>query len=156
MDQAQLKGFLEDLQSQLALYKDMIGVNTRQSEMLEHPAESDPDDLLNLVAQKQQLMSQLGELESRLKPLKDQWNKIKLDLPEQVRTFADGLLEELAATIHVLIEMEDAAHKRLEEVMGATKEGINNIRKKAQVNRAYAAYGARAPGAKFVDHRGED
>jgi hypothetical protein len=156
LESAQLKNFLEDLQSQLALYKDMIGVNTRQSELLDHPAESDPDDLFNLVAQKQQLMSQLGDLESRLRPHKDQWNRIKLDLPDSVRTFADGLLEELASTIGVLIEMEDAAHKRLEEVMGATKEGINSIRKKAQVNRAYAAYGARSPGAKFVDHKGDE
>jgi len=155
LDANELKAFLEDLQAQLGLYREMIGVNERQLQLLENPGESDPDDLLTLVGQKQALMGQLGELEAKLKPLKNGWSSVKGSLPENVRSFADGLLEELAATIRTLIEMEDAAHKRLEEVMGQTREGINTIRKKAQVNRAYAAYGARSGGAKFVDHKGE-
>lgn len=155
MTSAELKVFLEDLQAQLGLYRSMVELNERQLVLLESPSESDPDSLLDLVAQKQGLMGKVAELEAKLKPLKDGWGGIKNDLPESVRTFAEGLLNELAATIHTLIEMEDATHRRLEVVMAETREGINTIRKKAQVNRAYAAYGSKATGGKYLDRRGD-
>ncbi len=156
MDTESLKAFLQDLQSQLGLYRDMQEVNASQLELLESPDSADPDTLLNLVSQKQSAMERIAELEVRLAPHKAGWADSRDALPAEVRRFADGLLAELARVIEDLIRQEDATHSKLEAAMGQTKAGISNIRKKAQVNKAYAAYGGGSKnGARFLDQRGE-
>jgi hypothetical protein len=156
VDTDSLKAFLQDLQSQLGFYREMLDVNANQLGLLDNPDGADADSLLNLVAQKQGVMERIAELEVRLAPHKAGWADSRDDLPPEVRRFADGLLAELSRVIEELIEQEDATHRRLEAAMGQTREGINTIRKKAQVNKAYAAYGGGKPSAaRFLDQRGE-
>jgi len=152
----QLKSFLEDLQAQLGLYHDISGLNKRQMALLEAPENADPDELLTLVGQKQNIMSELGVLEERVRPMRDLWHDARPSLPDTVRDFADKLLAELSQTIKQVLEMEDAAHARLQTIMAQTQAGIDSIRKKSQVNRAYAAYNKSPAQPKYVDKRTDE
>jgi hypothetical protein len=147
----ELNQFLDDLRTQLGLYRDMVALNARQMELLSEAADANPNDLMALVGRKQHLMEAIAEVETRVRPQRDGWQKSRDALEPEVRAEAEALLAELSATIRELIEMEDQAHRRLESAMMSARQGIETIRKKSQVNRAYAAYGAKPKSGKVVD-----
>lgn len=153
MDAEALQAFLTDLQTQLGCYRDMVDLNKQQQELLESDARNDTDRLLALVAQKQALMGELGRIDDRLRPAKDEWHNVRANLPDNVQSFADGLLAELASIIQTLIQMEDEAHKQLEAIMQTAQGGLQRIQQKAQINRAYAAYAGHRTEARFVDKK---
>lgn len=153
MDNAKTKSFLEDLQQQLRVYREMMELNTRQRDLLSMEAGANAEELMEVVSRKQTLMHEVSEIEARLKPIKDDWHEMRQGLPEKVRDFAARLLDELASTVKSLISMEDEAHQMLEEKLAIASKGMKDLQQKSQVNRAYSAYGSRQQRPKFIDER---
>lgn len=151
MDDAGVKSFLTDLQEQLRLYQRMLSLNEAQHAILLEGVEPDPDDLMRMVADKQDLMRQVVEHEARIKPLKADWQEGRTKLPERVQAFASKLLDELAQTVERLIAMEDETHRVLESRMATTAAGMSDLQRKAKANRAYSAYGSKERAPKYLD-----
>ncbi|MCK6439518.1 MAG: hypothetical protein L6Q71_04885, partial [Planctomycetes bacterium] len=117
MTDQDISDFRADLQVQLKLYEDMIAINEEQN-----------------------LMADVMRVEERARPLKDRWPNERAELAENARSEVDALIARLSETIKTLISLEDEAHKSLEAAMAKTKESLQRIQQKSQVNRAYAAY----------------
>ena len=131
-----LKQFLLDLDAQHALYQRMADQTRAQIQRL--AGVSDASELGAMLAEKQVLMHELEQLESRLSPQKQGWPAEKAQLPATVVEFADARMAALQVALRALIEAEDSASQLIQQRLLGNREKLAGLTRKSAASKAYA------------------
>lgn len=125
---------LDLLTSQHELYRDLRRLAGIQRDLI---AAEDPAGLLNLLAQRQQLIAQLAEINVQLEPARADWQRVEAMLTDQQRARARDLVGQVEKLLDEILTADEADSKML----SARKEMIGRqIRATAAAAQVQAAY----------------
>ena len=138
----------ELLTQQRDVYQQLRELATAQSAAIH---DDQPETLLHILAQRQQLITQLTDLNAQLEPFRSRWDALREQLSAGERLRVSELVDEVQMLLGKILEQDevdsDTLKTRSQEVRGQAA-GVAVGR---QVNAAYAmqSYGARP--ARYID-----
>ena len=115
-----LLGFLRE---QRDLYQKLRDLSDRQRDLI---AGDRPEQLLNILRDRQHLVTALAKVNEKLGPYRRDWRRVYEALPENDQQRASALLEEINGTLQVILktDQEDqallSARKQVVEAYAAT------------------------------------
>ena len=124
------------LQEQRAVYEHLRTFSEKQSHLVE---QGDAENLLQLLALRQQLIDKLAALNEQLEPFKKDWPRLWSELDEPTRRGVDGLVKEVQGVVDGIVEQDDADRQVLARKRDAVASELSQIRSGAKVNRAYGS-----------------
>lgn len=137
--------FLELLRRREEKYSEMVAAAEGQKKFL---ASSDLDGLMALVARKQALMAEIGELEKEIAPVKERWPEVRAGLdPETVRRVEEAV-GRTRKVLETLVRLEDEGRALMKDRRASTLEDLKGLMTK---KKARGAYGGGAADARFFD-----
>ena len=124
-------------------------------------AQGETEDLLQVLAERQGYVEQLGALNRELAGYRERWPELSRTLPAARRDEINGLLEEVESLLEAIIAQDDRDRAQLAQ---ARDEVAGQMRHTTQAGRAVNAYAQAAGGgppssaqaspARFTDGRG--
>lgn len=132
---------LELLHGQLALYRDLHSLASRQRGLVKL---DDSGPLLTLLAERQKIVAELGECSRRLAPLQGHCRQTPSALSAEQRRQAEGLLQASADMLQSILKLDEEDARTLEARKSHTARQIQSL---AAGQQAFRAYGPAAAGA---------
>ncbi len=137
---------LEGFARQRELYEKMVEVTREQNRRIES---NEVDALLKVLENKNQLLREVGEIETGAAPLRRQWNEAHKEMDaetvKRVETGIGGTKE----VLRELLKLEEEGREMMERQRGAAGDQIREIQQKRKVRNAY---GQKGPGgSRFID-----
>lgn len=112
---------------------------------------NEPEQLLTILAERQQLIDRLQSIGQRLRPLQANWRQIREGMDEAQGRQIDGLLTEVNGLLSKILEQDAADSALLSARKSETGRQIGLVQTGQQASRAYAAtYGGTSPGADWT------
>ena len=139
--------FLDLLRRQRDLYDQLDAMSTGQLDLIE---QGTTEALLSLLAERQGVVDQLGQITAALSPVRERWDQWSADLSEPDRDEVRGLLEHVDDRIRVIVERDDEAQRRLT----SAKQSVG--RELRQMTASSTAIGAYQSAPKSTDPRFTD
>jgi hypothetical protein len=142
---------LAQLRRQRDLYVRLQSLAEKQRSML---ADDDTRPLLNVLAQRQQLMQELTQLSIQMTLLRRDFADLKASWKAAERTEAERLVAEVDSRLKSLLagDEEDAKHLRLRQQ--SVQSSLTASRGQAQALAAYRSAGSNQPTARFEETHG--
>jgi hypothetical protein len=130
------------LREQVDCYKRLVKLADLQHQ---HVQQSQTEQLLEVLAGRQQVLEQLNLYERTIAPQRQRWAAFLGELPAGVRTIAEGLLGETRKLLEAITTADRDDAMVLQQQKLNLGRQINQASAARQVNRNYAAsaYGAR-------------
>ncbi len=137
---------LEGFAQQRELYEKMVEVTREQNRRIES---NEVDALLKVLENKNQLLREIGDIETGAAPLRRQWNEAHEEMDaetvKRVETGIGGTKEVLQA----LLKLEEEGREMMERQRGTAGDQIRQIQQK---RKARNAYGQKRPDeSRFID-----
>ena len=137
---------LEGFARQRELYEKMVEVTREQNRRIES---NEVDALLKVLENKNQLLREIGDIETGAAPLRRQWNEAYKEMDaetvKRVETGIGGTKEVLQA----LLKLEEEGREMMERQRGTAGDQIRQIQQKRKVRNAYGQ--KRPGGSQFID-----
>jgi len=99
----------------------------------------EPERLLTLLAQRQQLIERLQTVGRRLKPYQANWRQVRGRLPESDGRRIDGLVGEINTLLAGIMKQDETDAALLSARKGETHRAIGTVQTGRQADRAYTA-----------------
>lgn len=107
----------------------------------------EPEQLLTLLAQRQQIIDQLQAVSARLRPYQANWRQVRGRLGEDESRQIDGLVGEINALLADIMKQDETDTALLSARKGETHRAIGTLQTGRQASRAYAVtYGGQSQG----------
>lgn len=151
MTRTDLRDMLELFGQEQACYTALLNLSRKQKGII---ATGDVDDLLTVLAQKQQILQRVADVEESLRPYKGQWRKLRERLDANDRQILDDALSTVEELLGELIALEKESEALLQSSRDAVHHELQQTVRGESVNRAYGSAGA-THDARFLDVRSE-
>lgn len=151
MTNQELRDLLELFGREQACYTSLLDLSRRQKQIIET---GDVDDLLQVLGQKQKVLSRVGEVENLLLPYKRNWPAIRSSLDSNDRQVLDLAL----ATVEELLAELIALEKESEQLLIKRRDVVETeLHEAVKVGHIQQAYTGKQPDAssRILDVRGE-
>ncbi|MFC1587131.1 hypothetical protein ACFL54_02375 [Planctomycetota bacterium] len=142
LDDAQVTAFVKTLQRQNELYSQLIEMAQLQVELLE---KDDDKGVYFLLAKKQEKIAEIDNLEAKLKPIKQNWERVREHFSEERLAEAEESLLKVRETLGNLIELENRWARILEEKKHHTRSKLDKLEKGRRMNQAYQVQDPKDP-----------
>jgi flagellar biosynthesis/type III secretory pathway chaperone len=139
---------LELLQQQRDLYEQLHQLSEQQSQLI---AEGQTDQLLNVLSQRQAMVEQLTQINSRLSPYRDHWSEVAERLPGGDRDRLRRLLDEVQHLLQAILDRDESDRAQLETARQRVGERLEQSPRAGMARKAYGQAGANA---RFTDSQG--
>ena len=134
------------LEKQLALYQRLQELAGRQGQLV---SGEDPGALLVLLGERQRLLDELAELDAEVAPIRRDWERISVTLPQPVLRRARAIFQESRQLLEGILASDQKDTELLEGRKTNVQEALRTI---GAARLAHAAYGRRGPGqSKYFD-----
>ncbi len=141
---------LDLLRRQRDFYDQLEALSAGQLDLIE---QGTTEALLSLLAERQGVVDQLGQISATLAPVRQHWDQWSADLSDTDRDEVRNLLEHVDGQIKVIVERDDEAQRRLTR---AKQTVGNELRQMTAGSTAIGAYNAAPKSAdpRFTDRKG--
>lgn len=151
MTNQDLRDLLELFGREQACYTSLLDLSRRQKGVIEHGA---VDDLLQILGQKQKVLSRVGEIENQLLPYKRNWTAVRSGLDENDRQVLDLALSTVEELLAELIALEKESEALLVKRRDLVEIELHDAVKGGAVHQAYQGKSGDAP-SRILDVRGD-
>ena len=136
------------LAEQVECYRRLVKLSQVQRDYVQ---QSQTEQLLDVLMRRQEVMSQINELEAVIRGARKQWGGYLLQLEEDERGRAQRLMDETRALLEQITSADRDDALVLQQQKLSLGKQINQASSARQVNRNYAvaAYGARQSSVDF-------
>ncbi|MEX0655183.1 MAG: flagellar export chaperone FlgN [Phycisphaeraceae bacterium] len=131
-------------------YQQLKQLADRQATLI---AEGETEQLLGVLAQRQQLVDELGRLSDDITPYRERWAQLSTSLGEDDRQRVNGLIEEVEALLEAIIAQDDRDRQQLQT---AREQVGKQLKQTSHAGKAVSAYRTAPTGAsaRFTDRKG--
>ena len=138
------------LQQQIDRYKKLHDLSGQQARLVK---DGHPEQLLGVLAQRQQLVDELTQINSDLKPYRSRWDQLFNTLNEQDKERVRRLVGEVDFLLSGIIEQDNRDREQLEEAKNLIAGELGQT---AQASAAVSAYKVQSAAGKnhFTDRQG--
>ena len=133
VDGVQIAGLLIE---QRDLYRALSRLTERQRNLI---TGDDPERLLTLLAERQQLIDKLQAISRRLRPFQANWRQIREGLGDEDGLKIDGLVGEIDSLLGEILKKDEADTALLSARKSEKGQAIGAIQAGRQAGRAYTA-----------------
>lgn len=144
-----IKAFIEGLERQHSIYSRMLELTEKQLDRLSN--DDSEEAIVNMLAEKQPLATELEAAEKLLSERKLQWPKVRDTLPANIAEFTQNKLAAMQKTLKNLIDLETSVSDFVQQGLAAGRQKLGAISRKNLASRAYGQSAKPAP--KFVDNQ---
>ncbi len=144
---ASSSGAREVLGKQRELYAKLLGMSRRQVDLVNRTR---TDELLSLLAEKQLVLAELGELQEKLSPVHPDWEKVVSALSEQERGELRKIAGEIAALLEDILRLDEEGRQALGNLRDQALSQLKHIGSGKKVLDAYKQKDG-DEGVRFVD-----
>jgi flagellar biosynthesis/type III secretory pathway chaperone len=130
---------IELLTEQRDLYQRLRELAEQQRSLI---SSDRPENLLNVLRERQSLVGKLAQLNMKLAPFRRNWAGAYSELPEDVRGQASALLEEINNMLQVILKADREDSALLSARKQAIAGEINGVTGGRAANNAYAGNAA--------------
>lgn len=106
-----------------------------------------PEQLLNILRERQTLVGALARLNEQLAPFRRDWDSLYRSLPDDQRRQANNLLQEINELLRKILKTDQEDSALLSARKQAVAERIRDVSGGQSANRAYGQQGRPAPAA---------
>ena len=142
---------LELLTEQRELYARLRELSERQRSLISGDR---PERLLNILRDRQTLVSALVGLNEKLGPYRRDWDRMYNALPESTRTRASGLLQEINGLLQVILKTDREDSALLAARKQSVAQAMSTVSGGQIANAAYARQTGSQAGAGSADVSG--
>jgi hypothetical protein len=136
------------LTEQRDLYRQLQGLADRQRGFI---TGNQPERLLTILAERQQLIDRLQVVSHRLRPFRSHWRELREEMDPARGQEADGLVAEVDGLLANILKQDEADAALLSVRKSETQQRIGAVQAGRQVSRAYAAsYSAPSTGGDWT------
>ena len=101
----------------------------------------EPERLLTLLADRQQLLDRLSVVGTRLRPLQQNWREVRAGLSSSQAQAADALIAEVNQLLAGILHADETDAQLLSAKKNATAQSMREVGRGRQAGAAYAATG---------------
>ena len=127
---------IAQLTEQRGLYAELVGLTEHQRSLI---AGGEPEDLLEVLGQRQKRIDRLGVLSSQLRRHQENWQKIRLRMSESDGREVDRLVSEVNGLLSTILACDKADVEQLAARRHATGASLAGLKRSREVGAAYAA-----------------
>ena len=142
-------GLLKLLREQRDLYLKLKELSERQRVMI---AGDRPEQLLNILRDRQNLVSALARVNEKLSPYRRDWQQVYDRLPDDSRQAAQELLDEINGMLQIILHTDQEDQALLSARKQAVARSLGSVSEGRAANAAYAKQGGSGSGS--TDYRG--
>jgi len=113
-----------------------------------------PEQLLNLLRERQTLVGALARLNDQLAPFRRQWEGLYRGLPDELRDQANNLLQEINGLLRVILKTDQEDSALLSARKQSVGQAVAKLAGGQSANAAYARQAAERPGPHAADVTG--
>ena len=139
------------LKQQRDLYRRLQELSERQRTLISGDR---PELLLNILRDRQTLVSSLAAVNEELSPYRRNWQQVYDALPEATRQTASGLLEEINGMLQVILRADQEDQALLSARKQAVARSLSEVSGGRTANAAYARQSGKASGSGAADVTG--
>jgi len=129
---------LKLLRRQRDLYRKLQDLSERQRNLI---AGDRPELLLNILRDRQTLVTGLAKVNEELAPYRRDWQKVHESLPDGVRETASRLLDEINGMLQFILKTDQEDQALLSARKQAVARSLNDLSGGRTANAAYAQQG---------------
>jgi flagellar FlgN protein len=129
-----LNEILDVLKRRRTHCRELLDLSRRQNRIIEA---NDYTSLLNILGQKQRILSRLDDLKRRHPELGDQWTALRDAGPLAVRRECDEVISEIEAILAELMQTEKDGADDLSQRRDATRRQLESIAQGVHINETY-------------------
>ena len=144
-------GLIPLLKEQRDLYLNLRDLSDRQRNLI---AGDRPELLLNILRDRQILVTKLAAVNEQLSPYRRNWQKVYDTLPEVTKHTASALLEEINSMLKIILKTDEEDQALLSARKQAVAKSLSGVSGGRAANNAYAKQGGRLPGRGAADITG--
>lgn len=144
-------GLIKLLKEQRDLYRGLQELSERQRTLI---AGDRPELLLNILRDRQTLVTALAKVNQQLSPYRRNWQSIHETLPEVTRHTASELLEEINGMLQVILKTDQEDQALLSARKQAVARSLSDVSGGRVANAAYAQHAGQADGNAQADMTG--
>lgn len=123
------------LTEQRDLYRKLQDLSDRQRDLI---AGDRPEQLLNILRDRQMLVTALAKVNEKLGPYRRNWRSIYETLPDDDKRTASALLEEINGKLQVILKTDQEDQALLSARKQAVARSLNDVSGGQNANAAYA------------------
>jgi len=138
------------LTEQRRLYEQLKDLSCRQSEYI---AQSDTQQLLSVLAARQDVVDQLTQLNEKIGYQPEQLAEMAADLPDDQRDGIRRLFDEIQAILEQIIRQDDDDRKQLTAASQKTGQQLKQVNQTGTAIHAYKSAPS-SDAARFTDRKG--
>ena len=137
---------LEGFARQRELYEKMVEVTREQNRRIES---NEVDALLKVLENKNQLLREIGDIETGAAPLRRQWNEAYKEMDAETVKRVEIGIGGTKEVLQSLLKLEEDGREMMERQRGTAGDQIRQIQQKRKVRNAYGQ--KRPGGSQFID-----
>ncbi|MBY0588126.1 flagellar protein FlgN [bacterium] len=142
MKTKELQELLEYFGREQACYTSLLDLSRQQRMLIE---DGQMDHLLAVLGHKQQILGQVSEIETRLRPFKENWDVVRQSLSRDDRGMVDDALSTVEELLGELIGLEKESEELLVSQMSGVRQEMNEVATAKGVSSAYAQIPTSSP-----------
>jgi hypothetical protein len=135
------EGLINLLRQQRDLYQRLQDLSDRQRSLISGDR---PELLLNILRDRQMLVTALAKVNEQLSPYRHDWQSIYEALPEETRRLASQLLEEINGMLQAILRHDQEDQALLSARKQAVAQSLGDVSGGRVANAAYARNARRA------------
>jgi len=139
------------LARQRDLYCQLKALSDQQGAMI---AQGQAEQLLTLLAQRQSIVDELGELSIEISPVRSQIDAIMQAAQGEAATQIRSLVEEVKGLLESIIAQDDRGQEDLRQSRQEVSSQLTQVTGATSAVNAYSAAGAAKSSPRFTDHKG--
>jgi hypothetical protein len=143
------QAILAALKEETALCEGLASLREEQRHLIDS---GEAEKLLEVLARKERAIARIGELESRLKPVKTSWDQRRRDLPPAERVAIGEAFRQIRGLLEDLVGKETSDAEALAARKAGASRELESLGRRRQVQSAYRASAAPG-GSQFIDRK---
>lgn len=113
---------------------------------------NESQQLLKVIAERQRVLSALGQIGERLKPFRERWQEVRGRMSPQERTTVDEVVADIQRQLAAIIEKDEKDVQLLAARKETATQSMKSIKRGREAGAAYAAAAAAATtGGEWTD-----
>lgn len=145
------EGLMTLLRQQRGLYERLQALSERQRTLISGDR---PELLLNILHDRQALVTALAKINEQLSPYRRDWESIYQTLPEETRRAASSLLEEINGMLQLILRADQEDQALLSARKQAVTRSLTGVSGGQAANAAYAPRTGSSGGSGTADVTG--
>ncbi len=136
------------LSQQRLLYRQLRELAQKQSSLV---TGENPEMLLRVLAGRQRIIDRLSSIDKELRPIRDEWQKIAMNLPQTQRAEAQRLVAEVQEILGEIIARDEKDSQAMSDNQQQVASEIKATSSGKRVNQAYTQKPSQAVQSRFFD-----